>query len=130
MSEIPNELRYTKAHECIRIEGDEVIVGITDYAQNALTDVVWVEIDPDLEGTDVAEMESFCSVESVKSVSEIYLPQYEELATLVDEENTQAHFIAKFMGDHERAILQASENILKGTNNPIEPITKLLKFPI
>jgi hypothetical protein len=65
-----------------------------------------------------------------RSVSEIYLPQYEELATLVDEENTQAHFIAKFMGDHERAILQASENILKGSNNPIEPITKLLKFPI
>ena len=65
-----------------------------------------------------------------KSVSEIYLPQYEELATLVDEENTQAHFIANFMGDHERAILQASENIIKGTKNPIEPITKLLKFPI
>ena len=74
MSEIPSELRYTKEHEWIRIDGDEVIVGITDYAQNALTDVVWVEIDPDLEGTDVAEMESFCSVESVKSVSEIYSP--------------------------------------------------------
>tara|TARA_B100000902_G_scaffold222771_1_gene211631 strand:+ start:150 stop:539 length:390 start_codon:yes stop_codon:yes gene_type:complete len=74
MSEIPGELRYTKEHEWIRIEGDEVIVGITDYAQNALTDVVWVEIDQDLEGTEVAEMESFCSVESVKSVSEIYSP--------------------------------------------------------
>ncbi len=74
MSEIPDELRYTKEHEWIRIDGDEVIVGITDYAQNALTDVVWVEIDQDLEGTDVAEMEAFCSVESVKSVSEIYSP--------------------------------------------------------
>jgi glycine cleavage system H protein len=74
MSEIPSELRYTKEHEWIRIDGDNVIVGITDYAQNALTDVVWVEIDPGLEGTDVAEMESFCSVESVKSVSEIYSP--------------------------------------------------------
>ena len=40
MSEIPDELRYTKEHEWIRIDGDEVIVGITDYAQNALTDVV------------------------------------------------------------------------------------------
>ena len=74
MSEIPSELRYTKEHEWIRIEGNQVVVGITDYAQNALTDVVWVEIDQDLEGTDVAEMESFCSVESVKSVSEIYSP--------------------------------------------------------
>ena len=74
MSEIPNELRYTKEHEWIRIVGDTVIVGITDYAQNALTDVVWVEIDQGLEGTEVAEMESFCSVESVKSVSEIYSP--------------------------------------------------------
>ena len=74
MSEIPNELRYTKEHEWIRLDGDAVVVGITDYAQNALTDVVWVEMDPDLEGTDVAEMESFCSVESTKSVSEIYSP--------------------------------------------------------
>lgn len=74
MSEIPNELRYTKEHEWIRIDGDIVIVGITDYAQDALTDVVWVEIDQGLEGTEVAEMESFCSVESVKSVSEIYSP--------------------------------------------------------
>ena len=70
----PEHLLYTKEHEWIRIDGDNVIVGITDYAQNALTDVVWVEIDPGLEGTDVAEMESFCSVESVKSVSEIYSP--------------------------------------------------------
>ena len=74
MSEIPSELRYTKEHEWIRIEGDAVVVGITDYAQNALTDVVWVEIDQGLEGSEVAEMESFCSVESVKSVSEIYSP--------------------------------------------------------
>ena len=42
--------------------------------KNALTDVVWVEMDPDMEGTDVVEMEAFCSVESVKSVSEIYAP--------------------------------------------------------
>ncbi|MEC7435577.1 MAG: glycine cleavage system protein GcvH [Candidatus Thermoplasmatota archaeon] len=74
MSEIPSELRYTKEHEWIRIDGDIVIVGITDYAQDALTDVVWVEIDQGLEGTEVAEMESFCSVESVKSVSEIDSP--------------------------------------------------------
>ena len=40
MSEVPEELRYTKEHEWIRVEGDSVVIGVTDYAQNALTDVV------------------------------------------------------------------------------------------
>mgnify|MGYP006251758571 FL=1 len=72
MSEVPDELRYTKEHEWIRIEGDNVIIGVTDYAQDALTDVVWVEL-PEI-GSVVGSMESFASVESVKSVSEIYAP--------------------------------------------------------
>ena len=72
MSEIPEELIYTKEHELIRVEGNEIVVGITDYAQNALTDVVWVEL-PEL-GVSVKSMESFANVESVKSVSEIYAP--------------------------------------------------------
>ena len=72
MSEVPDELRYTKEHEWIRIEGDNVVIGVTDYAQDALTDVVWVEL-PDV-GSVVGSMESFASVESVKSVSEIYAP--------------------------------------------------------
>ena len=72
MSEIPEELIYTKEHEWIIVEGNEIVVGITDYAQNALTDVVWVEL-PEL-GVSVKSMESFANVESVKSVSEIYAP--------------------------------------------------------
>ena len=72
MSEVPEELRYTKEHEGIRIEGDSVVIGVTDYAQNALTDVVWVEL-PEM-GAVVGSMDSFASVESVKSVSEIYAP--------------------------------------------------------
>ena len=72
MSEVPDELRYTKEHEWIRIEGDSVTIGVTDYAQDALTDVVWVEL-PEI-GVVVQSMESFASVESVKSVSEIYAP--------------------------------------------------------
>ena len=72
MSEVPEELRYTKEHEWIRIEGDSVVIGVTDYAQNALTDVVWVEL-PEM-GAVVGSMDSFASVESVKSVSEIYAP--------------------------------------------------------
>ena len=72
MSEVPEELRYTKEHEWNRVEGDLVVIGVTDYAQNALTDVVWVEL-PEL-GAVVGSMDSFASVESVKSVSEIYAP--------------------------------------------------------
>ena len=72
MSEIPKELRYTKGHEWIRRDGGDVVIGITDFAQDALTAVVWVEL-PEV-GTEASAMESFASVESVKSVSEVYAP--------------------------------------------------------
>jgi glycine cleavage system H protein len=72
MSDVPAELRYTAEHEWIRIEGNEVIVGVTDFAQDALTDVVWVEL-PEV-GSSVSEMDACGSVESVKSVSEIFAP--------------------------------------------------------
>ena len=72
MSEVPAELRYTPEHEWIRVEGDSAIIGVTDFAQDALTDVVWVEL-PEV-GMSVGVMESCGSVESVKSVSEIYAP--------------------------------------------------------
>ena len=72
MSEVPDNLHYTESHEWIRIEGGKAIVGITDYAQDALTDVVWVELAEI--GSKVGAMEPCASVESVKSVSEIYAP--------------------------------------------------------
>ncbi len=72
MSEVPKDLHYTESHEWIRIEGDTAVVGITDYAQDALTDVVWVELAE--VGAKVGAMEPCASVESVKSVSEIYAP--------------------------------------------------------
>ena len=72
MSEVPSELHYTESHEWLRIEGDVVTVGITDFAQDALTEVVWVELAE--VGTSVGAMEPCASVESVKSVSEIYAP--------------------------------------------------------
>lgn len=82
MSEIPEGLRYTKEHEWIRVEGDSVVIGVTDYAQNALTDVVWVEL-PEM-GAVVGSMDSFASVESVKSVSEIYAPISGEVIEIND----------------------------------------------
>ena len=72
MGNTPTDLRYTEKHEWIRIEGADAWIGITDFAQDALTDVVWVEL-PEV-GMTVGAMESCGSVESVKSVSEIYAP--------------------------------------------------------
>lgn len=72
MSSIPEDLSYTAEHEWVSIENDIATIGITDYAQDALTDVVWVELP--MIGDKVESMEPFASVESVKSVSEIYAP--------------------------------------------------------
>ncbi len=73
MSDIPESLRYTAEHEWIRMEGGVAVVGITDHAQDALTDIVWIEFLSD-EGDSVEENGSIASVESVKSVSDIYAP--------------------------------------------------------
>ena len=72
MSEVPAELHYTESHEWVRFEAGEAVIGITDFAQNALTDVVWVDLAE--VGAVVDAMEPCASVESVKSVSEIYAP--------------------------------------------------------
>ena len=68
----PDELRYTQEHEWVRVDGTTARVGITDYAQDALGDVVYVELPQS--GTAVAAMASCCEVESTKSVSEIFSP--------------------------------------------------------
>ena len=73
MSDIPESLRYTAEHEWIRMEDGVAVVGITDHAQDALTDIVWIEFLSD-EGDSVEENGAFASVESVKSVSDIYAP--------------------------------------------------------
>ena len=73
MSDIPESLRYTAEHEWIRMEEGVAVVGITDHAQDALTDIVWIEFFSD-EGDSVEENGSIASVESVKSVSDIYAP--------------------------------------------------------
>ncbi len=73
MSDIPEDLRYTAEHEWIRMEEGVAVVGITDHAQDALTDIVWIEFLSD-EGDSAEENEGIASVESVKSVSDIYAP--------------------------------------------------------
>lgn len=69
---IPKELRYSEDHEWIKTEGNKVTVGITDFAQHELGDIVFVEL-PDA-GAEVTAGEPFGSVESVKTVSELYAP--------------------------------------------------------
>ena len=72
MSEVPSNLHYTKTHEWVRIKGNILFAGITDFAQEALTEVVWVDLAE--VGTTVQAMGACASVESVKSVSEINSP--------------------------------------------------------
>ncbi|MGB1167727.1 MAG: glycine cleavage system protein GcvH [Flavobacteriaceae bacterium] len=69
---IPKELHYTKDHEWIKIEGDEAIVGITDFAQGELGDIVYVEVES-LDETLAAEA-VFGTVEAVKTVSDLFMP--------------------------------------------------------
>ena len=70
--EIPGELKYTKEHEWVRVEGDNCRIGITDYAQNSLHEVVYADL-PKV-GRVLGKGESFGTVESVKAVSEVYSP--------------------------------------------------------
>lgn len=68
----PDELRYTEEHEWVRVEGVRFVVGITDYAQDALGDVVYVDLPAN--GTRVERGQPFGEVESTKSVSDLYAP--------------------------------------------------------
>lgn len=69
---IPSELKYTKDHEWIKVEGDIATVGITDFAQGELGDIVYVEVDTLDETLDAEEV--FGTVEAVKTVSDLFLP--------------------------------------------------------
>ena len=69
---IPADLKYTKDHEWIRVEGDTVTIGITDFAQGELGDIVYVEVET--EGETLAREEVFGTVEAVKTVSDLFMP--------------------------------------------------------
>ncbi len=80
MANIPDDLHYSKDHEWVRVEGTIAVVGITDYAQDSLGDVVYVEL-PKV-GDEFAANESFGSVESVKAVSEVFSPVSGEIVDI------------------------------------------------
>ena len=83
MSEIPEGLYYTKEHEWIKVDGEQVIIGITDHAQNALTDIVYIEL-PEV-GQTMGDMDEFAIVESVKSASPIFAPLAGEITDVNEE---------------------------------------------
>ena len=69
---VPDDLKYTVEHEWIRVEGDEVVVGVTEFAQGELGDVVFIEIET--EGETLARGDTFGTIEAVKTVSDLYMP--------------------------------------------------------
>lgn len=72
MSNIPANLKYSKDHEWIRVEGDEAYVGITDFAQSQLGDIVFVDVTT--EGETLAQNDVFGTIEAVKTVSDAFMP--------------------------------------------------------
>ena len=93
---IPAELKYTKDHEWVRVEGDTAVIGITDFAQSELGDIVFVEIETEGETLDAEEV--FGSIEAVKTVSDLFMPVSgeviavnEDLADTPDSVNQDAY---------------------------------------
>jgi glycine cleavage system H protein len=80
---IPSELMYTKDHEWIKIEGDVATIGITDFAQSELGDIVYVEVETVDETMDQEEV--FGTVEAVKTVSDLFLPLTGEITAFNDQ---------------------------------------------
>ncbi|QYA48785.1 glycine cleavage system protein GcvH [Nosocomiicoccus ampullae] len=79
----PNNLKYSEDHEWVKVDGDTVTIGITEFAQSELGDIVFVEL-PD-EGDEIEKGEDFGSVESVKTVSELYAPVSGEVIEINEE---------------------------------------------
>ena len=100
---IPQDLKYTQDHEWVRVEGDEATVGITDFAQSELGDIVYVEVET--EGETLAKEAVFGTVEAVKTVSDLFQPlsgeiiafnnQFEDTPELVNEDPYGEGWIVK-----------------------------------
>lgn len=88
---IPKELRYSQDHEWVKVEGDNIRIGISDFAQSELGDIVFVEL-PDV-GDEITAGESFGSVESVKTVSELYAPISGKVVEINEEISDEPQFV-------------------------------------
>ena len=90
---VPAELKYTKEHEWIRVEGEEAYVGITEYAQSQLGDIVFVEVET--EGDNLEAGDTFGSIEAVKTVSDLYMPVSGEVLEFNSELEDQPDLVNK-----------------------------------
>jgi len=88
---VPNDLKYTKSHEWVRVEGDVATVGITDHAQSELGDIVFVDL-PTV-GRAIGAEETFGTVESVKTVSDIYSPLSGEVVEVNESLGSQSELV-------------------------------------
>jgi glycine cleavage system H protein len=103
-TQVLKDYRYTKEHEWVFLKDDEALVGITDYAQDKLGDIVFVELS--IEGRKVEQHESFCVIESVKAASDVYSPisgtiievnnELEENPALLNKRPYEEGYLAKF----------------------------------
>ena len=90
---VPAELKYTKEHEWVRVEGEEAVVGITDYAQSQLGDIVFVECET--VGDALEAGETFGTIEAVKTVSDLYLPVAGEVLEFNEELEGEPELVNK-----------------------------------
>lgn len=90
---LPESLKYTKDHEWVRIEGNMAVVGITEFAQNELGDIVFVEIDS--EDEELAREEVFGTIEAVKTVSDLYMPLSGKIVEVNEELDPKPELVNK-----------------------------------
>jgi glycine cleavage system H protein len=91
LSNVPTDLKYTKSHEWVRLEGDTATVGITDFAQSELGDVVFVELP--LVGREASAGDPIGSIESVKTVSDMYAPLGGEIIAVNEKLNSASELL-------------------------------------
>jgi glycine cleavage system H protein len=89
--DFPKDLKYSKEHEWIKVDGDTATIGITDYAQGELGDVVFVEL-PET-GEEFKQMDAFGTIEAVKAVSELYTPVSGEIVEINDKLEDEAGLV-------------------------------------
>lgn len=90
---IPADLKYTKDHEWIKVEGDTALVGVTEYAQGELGDIVFIEVET--VGETLEEGDTFGSIEAVKTVSDLFMPVSAEVLEFNEELNSTPELINK-----------------------------------
>jgi len=121
----PKELKYSKEHQWVKAEGDIAVVGITDYAQKQLTDVVFVEL-PEV-GKKVEQKGIFCTIESVKSVSDIFSPVSGEVVEVNKELENKPELLNKEPYNGWIAKIKISDKAELDKLMPVEEYEKFIQ---